>query len=561
MADAIPGATKKSWLEYEHPEYASRKEQWEFAWDHYTGEVLLPEKLKFYLPKKGQGESPEAYAERLALADFLMLFGTAVDTLLGMLFGVEDEANRVWSTEENPGLGDATDPKSVAGRLMKNADGQGVGWVSTWKDAGRYLTVTHDCWVFVDAADGDARVRILSPVCVPNWWYEGGRLDSVLVKEEADLRTSIESAPACETRYLKIDRTGFQRYTLDEKTHTEVALTGAENAGTHTYVDRNGNPIPPIFRARLPLARYVGWLLAKRENAIFNRESERDNLLHTANFPILNVFATGDDFDKIVAARKAGSNLLENAKDGPGHSYEAPPSEPATVATEVIKAKRESFTLAAFKAYGDSARAQQATATEIKQDIAGGTGAFLELLRGTLDDIENQAMYLVGQAEFSKDASRWDAASIERSKNFAPADVNEVLDRVQARYFPNKQIPVGRSALIKAAMQAAEWEGLDVDQAEVEAAVDVQLLQQQASLLRDFPVGVDVKVELTLRIIESLGLVDLEEQVTQADGTTKKPRREVIRAQLQQAALDEEAAKRRQAELFAGAGIPPTGGA
>lgn len=560
MADAIPGA-KKSWLEYEHPEYAARKAQWTFAWDHYTGEVLLEENLKKYLPRKGQGESPEAYAERLSLADFGLLFGTAVDTLLGMLFGVEDEANRVWTTEENAGLGDGADPKTVAGRLMRDADGQGVGWISTWKDCGRYLTVTHDCWVFVDSADGDARVRILPPGCVPNWWHKGKQLAAVLIKEEADLRGSIQDKPTCETRYLLVDAQGFQRYTLDEKTHQETALTGAENVGTHTFVDRNGKPIPPIFRVRLPLARYVGWLLAKRENAVFNRESERDNLLRVANFPKFNVFATGDDFDKIVAQLKDGANVLENAKDGPGHSYAAPESGPAAIATEVIKDKRESFTLAAFKAYGDSARAQQATATEIKQDVAAGVGAFLELLRGKLDDAENQAMYLVAQAEFSQDTKRWDAPSIERSKNFAPADVNEVIDRMQGRYYPNKQIPVGRSALIAVAKQAAEWEGVDIDEAEIAAAVDVQLLQQQVSLFRDFPLSREVKVELTLRIIEGLGLVDMDEELTMADGTTKKPRREVIRAQLEAAALEDEAIKRRQAELFAGAGSGFGGGA
>lgn len=553
-APLVPGA-QKSWLEHEHPEYVARKAQWEFAWDHYTGEVLLPEKITKYLPRKGQGESPEAYRERLDLADFGLLFGTAVDTLLGMLFGVEDEANRIWSTEDNAGLGDHADAKTVAGRLWRDANGQGVGWISTWKDSARYLTVTHDCWVFVDAAGGDAQVRILPPSCVPNWWHNGaGVLDTVLIKEEADLRGSIEAAPKHETRYLRVDARGFQRYVLNDD-HTETALAGAENVGTHAYVDRQDRPIPPIFRVSLPLARYVGWLLAKRENAMFNRESERDNLLRVANFPKFNIFATGADYDRVVAALKGGANALENAKDGQGHAYTAPPSEPAAIATEVIKDKRESFTIAAFKAYGDSARAQQATATEIKQDIAGGVGAFLELLRGKLDDAENQAMHLVAQAEFSVDRKRWDAPSVERSKNFAPADVNEVIDRMRDRLFPGKQVPVGRSALIEAATQIAEWEGLTVNDKEIAAAVDVMLLQQQAGLLRDFPVGRDVKVELTLRVIESLGLVDLEAEVDTA-GATKTKRRDLIRAQLEAAALEDEANKRRQAEFFAGGGGP-----
>jgi hypothetical protein len=542
------------WLEYEHEEYAERKAQWQFAWDHYTGEVLLPSRIKTYVPKKGQGESNEAYQERLDLADFELLFGTATDTLLGMLFGVEDDAARVWFTEENAGLGDPTDPKTVAGRLTRDADGKGVGWIGTWKDGGRYLTVTHTCWCFVDAADGDARVRILPPMSVPLWFEKSGRLAAVLVKESADVRTSIEQKPGCEPRYLLIDTGGWQRYRLDEKNHTAVPLTGPGDKGTHTYVDRNDQPTLPIFRARLPLARYVGWLLAKRENAIFNRETERDNLLRVANTPKLNVFAEGDEFTKVAQAIKDGANVLENAKDGHGHAYAAPDSAPAAIATEVLKDKREAFTIAAFKAYGDSARAQQATATEIKQDIAAGVGAFLELLRGAVDDMENQALWLVAQAEFSMDRKRWEAPHVERSKDFAPADVNAVIDRVQARIFGGKQIPVGRTAMIKAAAQVAEWEGIDVDEPEISAAVDVLLTQQNQSLFRDFPLGTDMKVELTLRLIESLGLVDLEEEVLQADGTTKKPRREVIRAQLQQAALDEEAMKRRQAELFAGVG-------
>src|SRR5438034_4075083 len=69
-APTVDPGRKKSWLELTHPDYDSLYPKWLFAWEHYTGLVLDPNRITDYLPRKVQAETENAYAERTGLADY-----------------------------------------------------------------------------------------------------------------------------------------------------------------------------------------------------------------------------------------------------------------------------------------------------------------------------------------------------------------------------------------------------------------------------------------------------------------------------------------------------------
>src|SRR5579859_1234377 len=132
------GGNPTNWLTFRHPLYDLLADRWQYAIDHYTGDVLDSRKVLTYLPRKQTAEAIDAYRERTALADYTPHFSTVVDSIAGMLFAVESAATRVWGPpgdEEGHfgGLGDPDDPTSEAGRLWDDADGAGGAWLSLWK--------------------------------------------------------------------------------------------------------------------------------------------------------------------------------------------------------------------------------------------------------------------------------------------------------------------------------------------------------------------------------------------------------------------------------------------
>src|SRR5437588_1954277 len=156
---------RQSWLSRVNPEYARYVDQWTWALEHYSGQVLDADRVMRYLPRKQQAESIEAYRERTALADYTPHFATVVDSLAGMLFSTEGDTRRDWGA-----LGDEEDQNTTAGRLWANADGAGAAWLTVWKQCTVDLLVVHKAWVLVDAdADGQSRVVLLPITAVRNW--------------------------------------------------------------------------------------------------------------------------------------------------------------------------------------------------------------------------------------------------------------------------------------------------------------------------------------------------------------------------------------------------------
>jgi len=543
----------KEQLAFRHPEWAANHKLWKFTRDHYEGAVLRPELLAVYLRQKRQGEANDAFRERAEMADYTNHFGTIVDSLVGMLSAVEDDASRVWGLKDDDGnvsgLGDPKDPDSVAARLYRDADGMGTSWLSFWSEVATELSLTHVGWLMADARgeEDGAVLRYLAPGAVVNWRTEGEQVTEVLIAETTDARGSLWEKGGESSQYLHLTLWGWARY---RPTRTGVELVGDPEPWGVKLEDVNGNPILPIRQLRVPVRRQVGYYLAKKQNAIYNRESHRDHLLSVANFPKLNVAGGEAVYNAVVEALKKGNNVLQ----GTGHEFIAPDTSSATLSSEVLEKKARELYMTGFREYGDAAR--ERTATEVKQDVAAGAGSYLTLLARALDQAETWALHVLTQLETPEQADALFAASVSRSTEFAPADPEVTLDRLLKRTFgPDVPVPLGRTAQENAALMAADYMGLGADPEQVRAAVAANALVQ-ALTATGLPFPATVRVQAMGKVLAAQGLVDPEAVVKLEDGSSMKLMDAILK-EAEALAAAEDVAKRREAETFGVGGPPP----
>jgi hypothetical protein len=179
----------------------------------------------------------------------------------------------------------------------------------------------------------------------------------------------------------------------------------------------------------------------------------------------------------------------------------------------------------------------------VRQEIAAGSGAILQLVKGALDDAENEALWRIEQVEFAGPGNRakWFKASVERTDNFAPTDPDAVIDNMMKRYFENR-IPVGRKALIQAASDAIQYQGYDVDDEDVAASVDAHLIDRALTTEQQLPLGAEARAALSIRWVQALGMFDWDEMVDTGaqDPATGQPmkqkRGDLIAAEIRQVA-------------------------
>jgi hypothetical protein len=546
-----------AWLEYEHPEYAAMKEKWAFTRDHYTGEILDPAKILRYLVKKAVGESVIAYNERVALADYTNLLASAIDSISGMLWGSDDKTTRQWSGEGGGfDFGDPKDQRTLIGRLWRDADGKGLPYIALWKGATVDLLLEHWIWVLVDTVAGAgtterAVLRVLPALSVPNWSIDKNGLSGVIVKESDDSRATLDAQPGKTERRIVYRREGWERWERPEN-----GRWAKGPSGQYKYESPSGGDALPIFCVKLPLARNVGWLLAKKQNAIFNRESSRDNLINLANHPKLVVFGTDETFNRIVGQLADGFNALQAQESGSAHQYIAPSSEPATIATAVIKEKVEGFFMMALREYGDSAA--QRTATEVRQDVAQGVGAFLSLVATAMDAAENGAIWRIAQTERPGIAPSQVQAHVERAEDFAVVDPEAALDKLRERVFgKDVPVPLGNEGQVQTALQIAAYLGIDAQEEEVRQAIALQAATSTLKAYQGLPLVAPVRVQMLKLLLTSTQLLAGEGDTKMADGTKVAALKSVLAQALDMAEAEDEAA-RRAGEVM---GMPDLGAA
>lgn len=537
-------APASHWLDEEHPEYAAQKQRWQFTRDHYTGELLDPTKITSYLVKKGVGEADVAWQERLKLADYTNLLATVVDSLSGMLWASDNKTNRVWDGEGGRfDFGDPKDQRTLIGRLWRDADGRGAGYLTLFKTATVDLLLDQRVWLLADTVTvaGAVRpvMRVLHALDVPNWAQDAEGLSEVVVIEGDGQPSSVREKRKTIKRRLVYTRTGWERWTKTD----DGPWTPSTERGTYRYRNALGAVVLPIFRVDLPLARNVGWLLAKKANAIFNRESSRDNIIHLANFPKLLVVGNDAQYKTITKHLAEGANALQQDPAGPPHSYIQPSSESATIATTVLDKKREDFFTMALREYGDAAR--QRTATEVRQDVAQGVGAFLSLVATAVDAAENNLLWRVAQTERPGTSAEQVQARVERSDDFATVDPEAIIDKLKERAFGAEvAVPLGNEGRIAAATQIAEHMGVEVDEDEIRQAVALHGALEQLKAYQGLPVVAPVRVQLLKLLLESTDLLAGAEETEMADGKKMPALAAVLKQALDMAEAEDEAARR-----------------
>lgn len=541
-------ATQRSWLRYEHPEYTANKARWQYARDHYTGDVIDPKRIATYLVRRASGETDAAYKERCDLADYTPHFAEAVESLAGMLYAVEGDANRVLLDDQGRGLGKIDDPSTPIGRLWQKAGPDG-GYLTALKQLTIELVHSHSAWLFADPGDGESQVKVLPALMVQNWSPDG---TEALIIESADLRQRLSDAPAGEQQWLHVYPGGWQRWKEDSQGNP--LKVGPE--GFWHFETQAGKLRIPLVRALLPMKRPIGYQQARKANVIFNKESVRDFGQRVAGFQKLILAANDTLYGKLEAALVQGANVLQEdpGNAGGGHRYIGPDPAPATALTETIKQNVADFKSTFHKAYDDSAA--QKTATEVRQDVGSGTGAFLQLLKAAVDDAENALLSLLEQIEFPKDRTRWFIARVERSDDFVPADVDAVQEKsAKAAFGEGKPVPMGVSALISLATEIAAARGAKVNIDELSAHVRVQTLTSliEAAPTAGLTLPAEVKAELIMLAVQASGLIPKDATEQMEDGS-KKPKLELIRQAALKALKAEDEAKAREAELLSGAG-------
>lgn len=540
----------KSWLRYEHPFYSANKAKWQYVRDHYNGEVIDPKKIATYLIRRATGETQDAYDERCKLADYTNHFAEAVEGLAGMVFAVEGDANRTFLDKEGRGLGKIDDPSTPIGRLWQRADPDGNGYTTVYKQLLVYLTLYQFGWVMVDPADGESQIRVIEPLSVPNWSPDGRE---ALIIESADMRGSLADAPSTGERFLHVFPGGWQRW-AEDKSGNPYKLSDPGDSGIWHFETQTGKERVPVFSCAVPMKRMIGYQQARKASVIFNKESVRDMRQRRSGFEKLVLAAGNQLYDKLEAALAEGSNLLQEDPNnaGGGHRYIGPDPAPILSMNETIKQNVADFKANFHRAYDDSAA--QKTATEVRQDVGSGTGAFLQLLVAALDDAENNALPLLEQAEFPGDKARWFIARVERTRDFVPVDVDAVQEKsAKAAFGEGKPVPMGVSARISLAREIAESRGAAVDQDELSAHVRVQMMIEliESAPTAGLEIPADVKAELVMLSIMAAGLIP-KDAIEQMEDGTKKPKLELIRAEVVKLLKAADEAKKREAERLTG---------
>jgi hypothetical protein len=527
-----PSQATGAWVNFEHKRFRAEKNLLKYVRDHYTGEVIREGTIENYLKRRSVSESIESYKERLAISDYTPHFSVIVDSLAGMLFSAEKDAARTWNNSEGVGLGEPDDGKTIIGGLWKNVDGKGLGYTTLWKRLAIELVHSLRCFVVVDSPKGNARIRILPAHCVSNWREGENGIVEALVRDEVDTRDSIEQAPKDEVQFIRYTLEGTQRFKLNEKGDGVVAV---DTLQPYEFYDRAGERTLPIFMVELPLERHVGFTLAKKCNAIFNMESARDFILWAACFPYLMIAGDDDFFEQTVKNIVAGAKALQSQPQLHGeHKWLSPDSAAATTSTTVLERKVEEFYIVSFREYGDAAR--ERTATEVNQDVSSGVGAFLQLLKAAVDDAENAALSRVEQVHYSGKKEKWFIARVERSDNFLPMDVQGWLDRMKARYFADAPMPITRDGLKQVVRMAAENDGIQIDDAQLEAAVNAHLVVTAFRAVGQQMMPAEAKAEAVVSVLEAAGMIDPD-----AEGIMPL-NREVIKKAALKLAIDAEAA-------------------
>lgn len=412
-----------------HITWKDNHHKWDFAWDHYDGSYAdwtnSISKVSEYLHQKYQRENTKAYEERMKVSDVVLHFSTIVDGINGVLATKEKDTIREWGD-----LGVYVDDKltitSPAYNILHNADGNGTNLSPLMKKVGIMQTVLHSVWGYTEGItelNDHPIIQVIKPQHVVNWYPSTGNLTEVLVKEDRDVRDSIYGDYEKDAEvYTLFTLEGWRRFKVEDD--AEITI----DEGEYEFWDspQKNHKILPIFRTEIPMPRQVGYLLAQKENHIYNAVSVRDFALRNLSFAILNLIVDDEtQLDGISKNLELGANIIPSYSDKGAHQFISPDSSYLGRFQDVLQSKIEEYYTNGFKKFGEAAR--QVTATQVRLENQSGIESFLALLVSSIDEFENQCYARIEQIYFPNEPSKWGKASVKRSRNFQAEDLEETM--------------------------------------------------------------------------------------------------------------------------------------
>lgn len=446
----MPG--DQDFLKHQHKTYTAMLPKWLYARRLYDGTYCDTEHIEDFLHRRGQGEADGMYADRKKNLDPDLLFANLHGRIAGQFFESESTLTIEWDQEgASGGLGDPAAPTnsvalSTAHQLTNNTDGTGAD-LGVWQHALFAALLLYE-WIYVlvqaPAADYDAvRWQIITPEMVEDWADGDGAFFKIV--HATSERDSFMDKPIAVTQYSYYTIGGLYRWTRAEGEDNAVLEVDPTTGGFYEYFADTGSSerATPVVRSYLPFKKHLSYLLAKKAVALLNRESERDNILRIANLPRL-VFKGAKKEDFLDAVKKGQNALAIGQEDDIG--YTTPPSEPATVAGEVVQDKRDNFFISAYQTYQNEAK--DVTATEIRQRERSGRVALLTLLAARFDDIIRQCLFLTEQIVYPGEPSKWGVATAIRTGRFRADDAEAEAERDAEAVFPDG-LPLTQEAFEK----------------------------------------------------------------------------------------------------------------
>jgi len=471
----LDASGSKSWLDETYEGYEYKRSKWQYVNDHYTLQVLDPDKVREYLRQRRVAEHADDYAERIEIAACVPYLSSSIDQINGMVSAVEPDIDRQWSEPERPetGFGDPEEEGSPAYILTNNYNGSGMNVVPFWQRVGTELLKYMEGYILVVGAGDNKRdpcIRWIDPWAVTNFMDDNGLTTDIVVKHEGDARTSIKDPVATVEMRTHYHVLGWDTY---KKTKDGYAL---HDSGKYNYYQSKERLVRtlPIFRLALPMSRNVAFQAAKQQNRIFNTESEMQMAMRKGMMPIGVFRGTPDKFKEDQEKRKKGWNsIMQHPDIKEPHYFMTQPTEPADQAMKVVEMWEEDMLQTIFREYSDAA--QLKTATQIRQESRSSLESILVHLSDTLDEGENTAMHLMAQAWFPNDSTKWDVFNVRRSKKFQPVDADSVIQGIRDRYIGRtNRVPAGRSAVIDAVKKIADHDGIAYVDEEIDADVDAE---------------------------------------------------------------------------------------
>ena len=466
----------QTWLTYFDFHYARHAEQWDYIADHLEGRVLDYDRIDKYLVQKYQGETNEAFQERMEITNYTPDFLNAVLTLAGMLFGKEDAVTRSWKADKTESLGDPAEDGDFR-RFWLDCDGEGTNYENFLFNLAKYIIAYGEVWILIEGWQKTAfgtripQLKLIAPQNVYRAIYDAdGILDSVKTLSYVESSNVDQKAkPGIMELYTIYYRDGFETWKHSKDGVPEQVSKDRKPYGDKgfQFMAKNKATVPPLFKVKLPFDTPIGWMMVKIANTLFNHGSSLDYVMHLAGFPKLAADVVGTDgtvnselMDKIAESFKQGSSLIY----GKGSHFIEPSMTAAKLKGEMIKEKRRDFYTTFFQSYGD--QAAQKTATEIRQDFAMGVQAFLSLMAQTLEEAENTIMYRLEQIFFPSKPKLWGVTSVLWDKDFSQSEdpLKKITELVNRTIAPAKELlPVDTSTKEKVLQDFYDLHGYALD--------------------------------------------------------------------------------------------------